>query len=83
MNTNWVREARLATGMTQEELGAWVGMTGSGINRIENGTSTPTLGNLYRIALVLDYGEFAATLAPFLARPRPVRDVQVQDETLF
>lgn len=42
--------ARIETGMTQKELSEKTGIRQSNLSRIENGTSSPTVATLARIA---------------------------------
>lgn len=42
--------ARIETGMTQKELSEKTGIRQSNLSRIENGTSSPTVATLSRIA---------------------------------
>ena len=48
-----LREARKAADMTQTELGERIGSTKAAICRWENGTNTPNLGTVTRLAAAL------------------------------
>lgn len=46
----WVKDARTAADMTQEALGAALGMTKGNISNIENGRTSPSFENVIKIA---------------------------------
>lgn len=54
MNLDGIRKARKAAGFTQEALAKKLCVTRSLISKYENGTISPTLGQLGKIALALN-----------------------------
>ena len=54
MNLDGIRKARKAAGFTQETLAKKLCVTRSLISKYENGTISPTLGQLAKIALALN-----------------------------
>ncbi len=50
----YVRKYRIKKGMTQQELGDIIGITGKSVGFIERGENFPTQMNMFKIAKVLD-----------------------------
>ncbi len=50
----YVRKHRIEKGMTQQELGDIIGITGKSIGFIERGENFPTQVNMFKLAEVLD-----------------------------
>ncbi len=72
-----VRELRIATGMTQEDLAERCGLFRTYMSRIETGKANPTLSMIYALAGSLGVpvlALFGAPVAPVkTTRPRPSR----------
>lgn len=50
--SNWVRENRIACGLTQADLSAKLGITTVQISKIENGRGSTTLETLQRMCTI-------------------------------
>lgn len=64
---NWIRDARLAAGLTQGQLAEELDINNSAVSRIETGLSTPSITTLYRISVLLGNESMTEALAPFVA----------------
>jgi len=53
-NTNILADLRQARGLTQQELGEWVGVSRQTIISLENGRFKPSLGLAHRLAVYFD-----------------------------
>ena len=53
-NTNILADLRQARGLTQQELGEWVGVSRQTIISLENGRFNPSLGLAHRLAVYFD-----------------------------
>ncbi len=49
-----IKKVRMSKGLTQQELGASIGVSKSQISKLENGTSNMTIGTIFRIFGALD-----------------------------
>lgn len=75
-----IRELRLSRGVTQQGLGAAIGLTFQQVQKYENGKNRLSVGRLVEIADVL--GVSATDLLPAEAKPEDIGDVRITFEGL-
>jgi transcriptional regulator with XRE-family HTH domain len=78
LDVDALRAARLAKGLTQEQLGRAVGVAaGNRISDWENGRATPHPGHLRRLAVILDV-PVSALLRPVSEAERDLRRLRLE-----
>jgi transcriptional regulator with XRE-family HTH domain len=61
-----IKEMRRESGVSQRQLAKLIGIDGSHLSKIEQGTSQPTVKRLHAIAEAIGAEDLAAHLAPHL-----------------